>query len=144
MYKRLKTGMISIAILATANIALARIPPRGTLIHDGTEVKRCLGVSDYKDVIQTYEDEAHFREQYDRQKDIINEQKSIILDYGKITRNQEKTIDLLNSENHRLYDLWKEENKKRHLAENKVTIGGIAGWVSAGLFAALAVGMYVK
>jgi hypothetical protein len=50
----------------------------------------------------------------------------------------------LNAENERLFKLWKEENKRRHQAENKPQWGSWAGWTVAGVATAVLAGFILK
>lgn len=67
------------------------------------------------------------------EKNQLEQEKSVNL--SKVIDLQGRSIKTLERENERLFKDWKEENKKRHLAENKPMIGSYVAWGTAGAFA---------
>lgn len=61
-----------------------------------------------------------------------------------VTDLQKLTVDAMKVENERLFGLWKDENKKRHLAENKPHWGSWVGWTVAGVSTAVLAGFIIQ
>lgn len=55
-------------------------------------------------------------------------------DLEEVLKAQSASIDVLKKDNNRLYGMWEEENRKRHLAENKPAYGSWLAWGTAGVF----------
>ena len=55
--------------------------------------------------------------------------------FEKIIALQQKSMIIIEKDNDRLFKDWKEENKKRHLAENRPMLGSYIAWSTAGAFA---------
>jgi hypothetical protein len=67
-------------------------------------------------------------------------QRKIIDAYKATDHIQLDTIESLKNENSHLFDLWKDENKRRHEAENIPKWGGAVGWITAGVMTFVAAG----
>ena len=69
--------------------------------------------------------------------DKAEEHGAIILDLTKVISLQAASVGALQAENKRVFELWKDENKRRHEAENKPHWGSWAGWGTAGVMTAV-------
>ena len=64
----------------------------------------------------------------------------MLMDMESVSEIQDKVIDAQTVELQRMYKDWKEENRLRHLAENRPQWGSWAGWVVAGVASLVAAG----
>lgn len=102
---------------------------------EGAELK-CYTIPEYKKLMGLYVDlnTCTAKEVLLKQK-IANLEKQAAI-YNEIADLHLSSIKILTEENKRLFGLWKEENKKRHIAENKPQFGSWLSWGSAGVLAA--------
>lgn len=77
--------------------------------------------------------EYHLRMRSELATELVNEQRKVtILETNEVLL--QEIISVQEQENTRLFDKWKEENKKRREAENKPSYSWI-GWTAAAVFA---------
>lgn len=123
------------AILVTASSAAAEPLPQGRRVEVGREMLHCFNFDEYKSlVVMNRELEAVSAEMVlDKERKVLLS-KEIDLLKG-IQKVQVAQVKLFSDENERLFQLWKEENRKRHVAENKPAWGSYLAWSLAGVFA---------
>ena len=112
--------------------------PAGKRIKiEGVELK-CYAVPEYKKLMGTHKSlsTCTTKEKLLKQK-IANLEKQINA-YGKIATLHVNSISILTKDRDRLFGLWEEENKKRHIAENKPQFGSWVSWGTAGTMTAVA------
>lgn len=129
-----------IAMSLVAATARADTLPEGERINIGTaEEKQCYDLEGYRALLKMAVDLDTLREQVILWQAKADAQQHIILDLREIDASQQDSIATLEAENERLFNLWKEENRLRHEAENVPEWGSWTGWVVAGV-ATLAAG----
>jgi thymidylate synthase len=122
-------------LLAIPATAQTKHIPLGDRIPVNGEIKACYTIEDYKSLLKvdaSYDTCLKIRTKLEK-KDKIQEQR--IVDLSKAVEVQQDSILVLKKENTRLFDQWKAENKKRHIAENKPAFGSYLAWGTAGAFA---------
>ena len=103
--------------------------PAGTRNEDNI----CYTFSAYKRLLQIDADLKAERAQTLQLDLKIQAQQEVIDTYRAIDVEQKNTIDRLAIENARIHEMWKEENRLRHEAENVPQWGGTLAWIVAGV-----------
>jgi hypothetical protein len=121
-------------ILSLSSAALANpFPPSQRKNFDG-QTYQCFDFEGYKSLVITHQE----LEKTIDEVDLLEEKNQLLTDQvvnlQEIRKLNEEKIELFQTENERLYKLWQEENKKRHLAEERPTFNWLA-WTAAGTFA---------
>src|SRR5690606_8663137 len=122
-------------ILATEPSALADPLPQGKpKIVDG-ETLQGYDLAGYKSLVVLGAEVVSLRETtsaLQAQVDHLEESVSLL---ESVRAAQDEKIHMYSEENQRLYDMWKEENRKRHEAEARPDWGSALAWGAAGTFA---------
>ncbi len=81
------------------------------------------------------EDSANCMEKNRLLEEKIAQQESVISNLDSIVTYKDQVINKLSKEKERLFNLWSQENLKRHKAENSPRLGSWLPWAIAGAFA---------
>lgn len=118
-------------VVLTSKTAFADLPQEKR-VNVGGEIHACYDLPQYKELLKLDLDfQVVVNEKLILEKRLDNSLKQTEL-YKAAAEKQKETVDLYFAENERLYGLWKEENKKRHIAENKPMWGSWLSWGIAG------------
>jgi len=118
-----------IAIFLASSVQAA--PPKHLPPGQRTADAWCFDLEESKTLLKL--DSAHtacLEISAKREKEIENYDQLVAItkDAVKVT---ESSLATLKAENERLFKLWKDENLKRHEAENKPNFGAWIGWATA-------------
>lgn len=131
--------LIAISVLvATTNLALAQPEhlPEGKRVNKGApDEMQCYELEGFKTLLRLDADFSWCLKSKKKLDIKTKQQASVILSLEKIVQAKDDNILLLKKENVRLFNMWKDENKKRHRAENKTSLSTTLAWSAAGVFA---------
>ncbi len=113
----------------------ADLLPPSTKYSINNEVQACFNLENYKKLLQLAVDLGAELQKTDLLSRKVVEQETIITSQKKIIINKDNVIILYKKDQERLFNLWSEENRKRHLAENRPAYGSWVSWGLAGGFA---------
>lgn len=123
-----------IGLLASPTYANTPLPSGEVHTLQG-RVLKCFNLEQFKDIvtIRAERDSAQntastFLIQVAVLKRATNHLEGVITDLKSVVKTQD-------AENTRVHDMWKEENRLRHIAENKSRFGSWIPWVAAGVLA---------
>jgi hypothetical protein len=124
-----------IAILLMAGTATADPPkhlPKGERIDQGTPTERqCYSATEFVQLLQL--DAAH--QACLKQRALLEDQnaelKTAVENLLEAAKLQAKAAEDLRADRDRMFELWKEENRRRHEAEQKPHWGSWLGWGTA-------------
>lgn len=122
---------------------LFKVPKGQTKIIDGYR-HQCLNFDEFTLLLEFEASMVECEMETDLKDEKIELLELQITDLKIITQLQKQTGDAMKVENDRLFGLWKDENKKRHLAENKPHWGSWMGWTVAGVSTAVLAGFIIK
>jgi len=148
MSSRLKRSAIGVILTISLASNVWAAPPKH--LPEGTRTNNawCFDLDESKDLLildKSYDTCLGNSEKKDRQIKLFDK---LVENTRAAVKIAESSVDVLNERNKNLYKMWKEENLKRHEAENKPNFGAWIGWgaaaVMAGVAASLAVVLAVK
>lgn len=114
--------------------------PQGTREGKNTPNERvCYGLSEFKVLLKLDSDLSACAKTAKLLLQKIDVQEDQIDLFKRLTAAQDQIIQLQQAHNKALFEAWKEENKRRHEAENVPSVSSWLGWSVAGVsIAALA------
>ena len=120
-------------VFALVRVASAQPLPEDFPEGEVIENKMCYDIEGFKIIAKYAIDSKSCAESKKVLEKTIDTQKEAITSLEKAIDLHEESISVLKQENTRLFDLWKEENKKRHEAENVPKWGSAEAWIAAGV-----------
>lgn len=122
-------------LLAVPTAAQPKHIPAGERAATEAGTRQCYDLAGYKTLLKfdvDYGTCLRVRDQLDEKAKLYEESAAAL---QKAVRVHEDSIALMQKDRDHWFDKWKDENKKRHLAENKPALGSYLAWGTAGVFA---------
>jgi hypothetical protein len=147
----MRTSLVAflVAILACGPVAFAQPAsapssqstllelPKGKTFQKGSESLRGYTLEEFKVVLKIHTDYKSWGKQVFKYKKLVNDLTELGQTYSKQLILRAKQLATANKDRVRLTEKWREENRLRHLAENRPMIGSWVAWAAAAGFAAL-------
>jgi hypothetical protein len=132
----MKTILISVLILfsslAHAQVKLYRLPVGTRLIlPEGTY--QGYSLEEMKIILKMDVDLSVYEPEIVKYKSIISSLEAKDLAKDQIIVSKDKQIKILTDDRARIFNKWSDENKARHVCENKPAFGSWIAWGSAGV-----------
>jgi hypothetical protein len=124
--------------LASAQSYLLKLPAGMQVTHGGDQL-RGFTLDEFKVILDIYADYKNWGKQLPELKSQILNLDKIILVKSSQEKLYETSIKTLKDDQSRLFAKWKEENRLRHLAENKPAVGSWIAWGAAGVAGTVAI-----
>lgn len=119
--------------------ALAQTPPEhipeGHRCVSAGETFQCFDLEDYKQVLKADIRHGKCLERNEALEQKDQNARIQIFNLKKAVEIQEMRTEQVINDNRRIYQMWLEENKKRHEAENQPQYGSWLLWAATGTFA---------
>lgn len=116
--------------------------PKGERINPGTATeKECFALPEYKKLLSLDNNYTLCQETHSIDREQLYEQGRMIAELRRIIELKEDNELILKKENERIFQVWKADNKKLHIAENETSISTWLGWSVAGVAVATSAGL---
>ena len=117
--------------------------PKGALLPYENQKYMCYDLEQFKMLLHMDNDFRSAVESLSVTKSKVYDLSNANLAFKKALSISDQQIELMRAENKRLSILWTEENRLRHIAENKPSFGGWVPWSLTGVLGVLSVGLIV-
>jgi len=128
-----------IAFCLNAKTAKAELP-KGDRRGSGSSEVMCYDLENFTLLLQMDSDLTICHAEVTIRTHLADDLKLQVKTLKELVAVTEDNNTILKTENTRLFELWKEENKRRHEAENAPKWGSWMGWIVAGVATAVAGG----
>jgi hypothetical protein len=127
---------LTVTCLTQTALAQPKHLPDGERINPGAGdplEKQCYSSSAFIQLLELDNNHSACLKSNARLKEAEGYYKEIQLNLKKVIEAKDDNILILKKDNDRIHKMWKDENRKRHEAENKPNIGSWLGWSIAGV-----------
>lgn len=148
--KQLAASLLILSLVLTSKVSaqevvevpVYRLPAGEFVDFDGVGMQ-CFTFSEYQELLRIDTD-LHFAGlELQLNRDIMAEHEAAIIQLRTALASADVSINRLTDENLRIMDMWTEENRLRHLAENSPDALGWVGWAVGALAAVIAAALGV-
>ena len=134
----LSSLLISILIMGPVWAAPPRQLPAGSQVEVGGNHLRAYTLEEFKIVLHIYADYMNWHTQVPKLTDQATKLSQLVENQNQQLKLRAGEVKILGEERDRLTKKWTEENRLRHLCENKPAFGSWIAWSAAGAMSLVA------